>query len=334
MRGLLAQNPQVRISSRQWRRDPAADPAAVHRRQGTHRRPGRHRMRFRAVHGIGALGDSRRVVLSRRTGRARRSTTCPTGVDRGAAAGARAAARPLLRGAVFRSIHPTMSRPFHPYHRCSLSNISEIRDMTKRSSVVPKPGPTITGRQAASTRRSPRSSDCCSLRNGWPLRPADALLDQIAETSDQPATLARVYGQRAHAAVLRYDYTEGLERLTTAGTAGNWPDGASNWTRTASKPTHGEPQPCAPTARNGVRGIGTTSIDPGSAANALRSDESYAGALAHQVLADCYRLSMPRLWVYSTARGSKHLCAPASWPPMPRGETALAELYSACASRS
>ena len=92
--------------------------------------------------------------------------------------------------------------------------------MTKRSSVVPKPGPTITGRPGSldeAFAEVERLLFTCETAGHFDR--ADALLDQIAETSDQPATLARVYGQRAHAAVLRYDYTEGLERLTTAGTA-------------------------------------------------------------------------------------------------------------------
>lgn len=204
--------------------------------------------------------------------------------------------------------------------------------MTIRSSVAQQPGPTIPRRPDhldAAFAEVERLLFTCETADHFDR--ADALLDQIAETSDQPATLARVYGQRSHAAVLRYDYAEGLERLATAATAvqlarrGLELDPncleANAWGAAAMR-AHGPEM--------GFAGIGyylPAILD--LAGNALRDDESYAGALAHQILADCYRLSLPApIGHRDHPAAMRHLLrARELAPDCPAAKLRLAELY-------
>lgn len=162
---------------------------------------------------------------------------------------------------------------------------------------------------------------------------ADALLDQIADTCDQPATLARVYGQRAHAAVLRYDYAEGLQRLATAATAVRLARrGLELDPGCIDANTWGAAAMCAHGPQMGFAGLGYY-IQPilGLARNALRVDESYADALAHQLLADCYRLSLPApMGARDHSAALEHLLrARALAPDAPAAKLRLAELYLA-----
>lgn len=204
--------------------------------------------------------------------------------------------------------------------------------MTKRSSVAPQPGPTVAGRPGSldeAFAEVERALFTCETAGHF--ERAETLLDQIAETSDDPAILARVYGQRAHAAVLRYDYAEGRERLAVAGTAVHLarrgleldPDclEANVWAAAAM---------CAHGPEMGFAGIGYYLQQIlHLAGSALRSDETYADALAHQILADCHRLSLPApMGVRDHPTALRHLLRARELAPhCPTTRLRLAELY-------
>lgn len=161
---------------------------------------------------------------------------------------------------------------------------------------------------------------------------AEALLDNLGEHANDEETLARVYGQRVHVIVLRHRYAEPARRqaLAEAGVVLTRqsleldPDclEANTWGAVAQD-IHG----VAMGPLTGMLYYLRSSRD--LAQNAVRVDETYADAMAHQVLADRYRLSPPPpVGIRDRPAALRHLLrARQLAPECPQAKLRLAELY-------
>lgn len=167
---------------------------------------------------------------------------------------------------------------------------------------------------------------------------AQSLLAGLAAGTSDAKTLARVYGQRAHVAALRFDYVEQSQRLGIA-EAG---------VKAAKQGLALDPS-CLEANTWGAATMGLHGLEMGvlsslfylrsirdHALAALRVDEAYASALAHQILADVYRLSPPApVGIRDRAAALDHLLhARELAPECPMAKLRLAELYLSLRKKS
>jgi tetratricopeptide (TPR) repeat protein len=159
----------------------------------------------------------------------------------------------------------------------------------------------------------------------------ETLLDDVTAGTDDPKVLAKAYAQRAHVAALRADYVDGHERL----------DVAEAGVRAAKRGLELDPSGLEinlwTAAVMGVHSMAMGLLSSllylrpirDHAQAALELDESYASALAHQILADLYRLSPPApLGMRNRAAARDHLLrARELAPDCPMAKIRLAELY-------
>lgn len=159
----------------------------------------------------------------------------------------------------------------------------------------------------------------------------EALLDDVAAGTDDPTVLAKACAQRAHAAALRADYVEGPERLAIAEA------GVDAAKRGLALHPQGLEINLWAAAVMGVHSMAMGLLSSllylrpirDHAQASLELDESYANALAHQILADLCRLSPPApLGIRDRAAARDHLLrARELAPECPMAKLRLAELY-------
>lgn len=161
---------------------------------------------------------------------------------------------------------------------------------------------------------------------------AEALLAQIAASTGDRAVLATVLGLRAQARWLSYEDAPPSERRALA-------EGGVGLARRALEHDPGSLHANAwAAALMGVHGLEMGILGAlfylkeiqAAAEKVLRIDETYHGALAHQILGELHRLAPPRpIGVRDYGRALEHLTRARRLSDCPMAKLRLAELYLA-----